>query len=103
MTEEWKVDENWCITNGKTFFYIGDIISITNESLSEITVTLRFTKITVTFSEDAKDKDSTFDWLCMIKGKYHTEAFRIATRSRALTEASVEIQNRMAGHIIHEH
>lgn len=103
MSEKWEIDQSWCVTNGKIFFYVGDIVSISNEHPEEIILILNLTKITIQFAEGNSDKDEIYKWFCMIKSKYHDDIISHTKKQQTLAQASVEIQNRMAGHIVHEH
>ena len=97
-TDKWKM-ENWLISHAASVFCISDVLFIHRPSETSVTLGFMGGQISYTFpSKEAADNN--FNWLSECKKSYNDAKIDINAKRAALTSAQVEIQNRLAGHVV---
>lgn len=100
--EEWQLDEQWCVSNGKFYFSIKDVIFISRECKDAVFIIFNSSaQIKVSCIDETRDQ--VYEMLKKIKHDYHKASMECAKEYAILQKASVEIQNRFAGHVMHDH
>lgn len=84
--ETWKVDEANCITNGKTYFWIGNIVTINRSSDKSIDIGFSGHFTTYTFAT-SKNCEQIYLFLINAKRSYHLGIMEVSKVQVEMFEA----------------
>lgn len=95
MSETWLIDQYGCATNGKVFFNIRDVVTISRDSEFEVAIT--FIGQLLTFHYDTiESRDRIYENFVVAKRAHHEAAVAYSEQSRAISKAQLLIQGKMA-------
>lgn len=101
-SEIWGVDKNWFFSGPHCFLHLSDIEAIHKSGDSGVAILLHGPVLNIDMKPQ-KERDRLYEAIKKCMMEYYEAKKKQQDTSQAMQRAQLEIQNRLAGHMTHNH